>query len=249
MNYENNKAVEICKDIDFLFQKQEIVRYSLAPGKGTATSFHDLGIQLLARSTDNDLLTRFCLSFLEINKAQLYHFPQNIFWDADYLFFNAYKEISAAVNQLAYLEKYTELMLKLLALFGKHSSIKFRYLHDFIYGFDWAKWVKKDIKSRKSIQPFSYNFLQIMYQRGQELELLIEQNDTKYHQLGVEQQFRNPFLFLRDPKEETSLMKQLANVDLIPIKTWEINDSPIWQKNFQSERNKLSIQLGFKKEK
>jgi len=120
-------------------------------------------------------------------------------------------------------------------------------VHDFIYGFDWAKWVKKDIKNRKSIQPFSYDFLQRMYLRGKELELLIEQNDAKYHQLGVEQQFRNPFLFHRNPKEETSLLKQLADLDLIPIKTWEINGSPVWKKNFQSERNKLSIQLGFKK--
>jgi len=247
MNYEKNKAIEICKDIDFLFQKQEIVRHSLAPGKDTATSFYDLGIQLLSKGTNDALVTHFCQSFFEINKVQLYHFPQNIFWDTDYLFFNAFEEISEAVNQLVYLEKYTEMMLKLLALFGRHSTIKFRYLHDFIYGFDWAKWVKKDIKNRKSIQPFSYDFLQRMYLRGKELELLIEQNDAKYHQLGVEQQFRNPFLFHRNPKEETSLLKQLADLDLIPIKTWEINGSPVWKKNFQSERNKLSIQLGFKK--
>lgn len=247
MNYENTQAIKICKEIDFLFQKQEVTRYSLAPEKTIATSFQVLGNQLLSSGIDQSLFAHFCLSFYEINKAQLYHFPQNIFWDTDYLFFNAFKEIIEANNNLEYLVKYTDLMLKLLALFGKHSSIKFRYLHDFTYGFDWAKWVKKDIETRKGIQPFSFEFLQRMYARGKELELLIEENDTKYHQLGVEQQFRNPFLFVRNPKEETSLLKQLVQTELIPIKAWEINITPVWQKNYQTERNRLSIQLGFKK--
>lgn len=247
MNYEHTKVIEVCTEIDFLFQEQQIKRYSLSPKKTIATNFRDLGIRLLTIATDKSFLIEFCSSFYKINKAQLDHFPQNIFWDTDYLFFSAFKEISIAKNNLAYLEKYTELMLNLLALFGQHSTIKFRYLHDFTYGFDWAKWIKKDIKTRSNIQPFSLEFLQRMYARGKELELLIEANDKKYHQLGEGQSFRNPFLFIRDPEEEQCLLKQLVSNDFIPVKTWAIAKKPVWQKHYQTERNRLSIQLGFKK--
>ncbi|MBF0238620.1 MAG: ATP-binding protein, partial [SAR324 cluster bacterium] len=35
-------------------------------------------------------------------------------------------------------------MIMLQELFGIQSPLKFRYVHDFMYGYDWIKWVQKD---------------------------------------------------------------------------------------------------------
>jgi len=242
MNFDITNAARFCHKTDCFFTENGIERKSLNTSKKTATSFYQLG-SALYKNTDNKLLLdSYCTYFFKVSQAQFFHFPENIYWDTDYLFFSAYFEIEKAKKQEEYLKEYMELLIDLLVLFGKHSNIKFRYLHDFTYGFDWAKWVKKNIKNRR-VGPFALPFIQRMYKRGKELEKLIIQNDIKYHQLEKTQKFRNPFLFLREPAEEIKLLEHLYKIDFIPVRCWRSDGKPNWNKSFDAERNKISKEL------
>ena len=247
MEFEKTKAAEFCRKTDAFFAENKVKRKSLDLTKDKATSFYTLGASLCERTDNPLLLDNYCGYFFELSKAQLHHFPENIFWDTDHLFFSAYLEIEKASKPNEFLEEYMDVLMGLLKLFGRHSTIKFRYLHDFTYGFDWAKWVKKKPNERQKTGPFHLSFLKRMHKRGKELEDLILKNDKKYHQLEKSQKFRNPFLFLREPAEEQRLLLYLSKLDFIPVKCWDANDQPNWQKPFDAERNKISKELGILK--
>ncbi len=247
MKFEKTKAAKFCRETDAFFAEHQIERKSLDLSKDRATGFYMLGASLYERAENTSLLDSYCEYFFELSRAKLYHFPENIFWDTDHLFFSAYTEIEQAVKPSEYLIEYMDVLMGLLKLFGKHSTIKFRYLHDFTYGFDWAKWVKKKQIDREQVGPFSLSFLKRMHKRGKELGDLILKNDRKYHQLKKSQKFRNPFLFLREPAEEQRLLQSLSKLDFIPVKCWDANDQPNWQKPFDAERNKISKELGILK--
>ena len=92
----------------------------------------------------------------------------------------------------------TELLVDVQARYGARSAIRFRYVHDFIYGYDWARWVAREPETRTAIGPYDPVFLQRMRHRADELLELIQTNDKNYPQL--EQNIsRNPFGFSREP--------------------------------------------------
>lgn len=182
-----------------------------------------------------------------IVRTEQQHFPENIFWDKQYLV--RYLLDQAQGQGMGYIREFAHTFTELLALFGRGSAISFRYVHDFMYGFDWAKWVKKDREQRSHIAPFSLEFMHGMMQRGQELLQLIEENDQKYHQLGSGEKYRNPFAFSREPADETRLLRGLAAQGMIPVPAWDWNATPRWDLAFADARQALSSQLGILKAK
>lgn len=209
---------------------------SLNPQKYICTSYevlfeHFRNIQSLHLHTFIDSITI-------LVKKELLHFPNNIFWDKDYILIYLLEQICQfpSNEQEMFLSEYVHTYISLLELFGKCSSIRFQYLHDFSYGFDWAKWVRNDSEHRKEILPFSLPFLQRMFQRGKELELLIQNNDSMYPRLHDEK-FRNPFQFHRSIECESRLLRQLAKKNQIPIVAWETHGSIDWKKNYSELRD------------
>ncbi|MEM1136040.1 MAG: hypothetical protein AAGI07_09385 [Bacteroidota bacterium] len=247
--YKHTMTAKISKETDELFIKFGITsRKSLSPLKQDATSYYELGKQLYYQEEDDALCSKFCEVFHHINKAQLYHFPENIFWDMDFIFFSTFSEMKNSTNDnVSFLDDLQRIMIKLLGVFGKYSCIKFRYIHDFNYGFDWAKWVKKDEKNRKTIAPFSIDFLKRMYKRGEELLALIQQDDKKYNKLGEKENYRNPFLFIREPDEEIRLLSYLARNEYVPVACWNRDTIPNWKESFEARRAQASTLLGIVK--
>jgi len=182
-----------------------------------------------------------------IQLEQCFNFPNNIFWDKDY-FVSYFIETIYTIEdnkREEYILQFKELNTNLLQLFGKNSTIQFQYLHDFTYGFDWAKWVSKDSKVRKKILPFSHQFLTRMYKRGNELQKLISDNDKKYPSISTNE-FRNPFHFNRSTKNEIKLLSELALIDGIPLKGWEPELTLEWNKDFSELRESIANTLGIK---
>ena len=244
--YERTATSKICGEIDKLFRNTKIFyRKSLSPLKHDATTYFELGRELYLEEKNDKVCYDFCKTFFHITKAELYHFPGNIFWDMDFIFFSTFAEMKKyESNYKDYLIDFEKIMLKLLHVFGGHSAIKFQYIHDFSYGFDWAKWVKKDKKERKSIGPFSLSFLHRMFHRGEELIELIRKNDAKYYQLGKKERFRNPFIFIREPEEETALLTFLAKEGNIPVACWDKKAKPKWEIAYEIKRRQASEHLG-----
>jgi|JI8StandDraft_1071087.scaffolds.fasta_scaffold05245_4 hypothetical protein len=181
----------------------------------------------------------------QIIKSAAHHFPENIFWDFDFLIYR----LSANSLLRQTFEKssaeYCTKLLRIFEIFGAHSPIKFRYIHDFIYGYDWLKWMLEKRKKNEKTDPFDDPFLDYIYSRGLELISLIEKNDADYPELdGV---FRNPFLFLRSTEEEIELHKNLSVTNQLPIEAWSISAVPRHDKNYSLIRLERSKAMGIGK--
>lgn len=187
----------------------------------------------------------------ELAVAQLEAFPGNLFWDLDLIAAAIVDQARALEVQaaIAHVEHQFQRMAALQRLYGQATAINFSYVHDFVYGFDWAKWVAREPSLHaQTPAPFSTRFLDYMHTRGHELLELIEQDDGKYPNLP-DDQARNPFEFSREPQAEITLHRELARRDLIPVPTWEAGASSRdwatrWREPFAARRVEVAHELG-----
>ena len=126
------------------------------------------------------------------------------------------------------------------------SEIRFRYVHDFMYGFDWARWVKKQPDQRANSGPFCQNFLDDLLCRGEEILQSIKKDDVKYPQIS-QKRYRNPFCFSREPEDERRLLTYLAGCECIPVAAWEWDSVGVWDKPFSQIREEASLKLNIAK--
>lgn len=213
---------------------------SLSPERELMTPLEVLGSQLLA-GEGSELADEVSIALHDIAVAELRNFPENIFWDFDYTAAALLR--TGRERGLPSLVESRRLIVGLQDLFGRHTEIRFRYGHDFIYGFDWAKWVARSPQERATIGPFDLEFLRYLYRRGEELLELIAEGDTKYPRLETEAS-RNPFEFVREPAQETCLFESLAARGLIPVQSWRMDASPDWRRDYQALRAQRARELG-----
>ena len=237
-------ALELLRGVDERLLSSGIRRLSLDDGRDQARGMRELGQCLLHQDRDAQLALPFAVMLRNLTEAQLTHFPENLFWDLDFLassaLDNARKAGDAGVETL---EEYDRLLRDMYQRFGSRSPIRFRYVHDFTYGFDWAKWVRKNPAQRGRVGPFDLAFLRAMHQRGHELLELIDADDREYPALP-EGRVRNPFGFKRDPDSEFELLRALARAGAIPVQTWKLETTPDWNRPFADIRTRRARQLG-----
>jgi hypothetical protein len=222
--------------------------WSLCPGREHASSLATLGLTLLDPVRDGLVAETFAEGLASIAQAIARSFPGNLFWDLDYLAASLLgrgraAEAIATPADLETIRERARSIVLLQNLFSHHSGIQFRYAHDFLYGFDWAKWVSREPAARASIGPFDLSFLGGMHQRGTELLELISHDDDKYPYLP-EGQDRNPFAFSRDPKTEETLHRDLAEQKLIPLPAWDLAARPVWNRPYAELRDQRAHALG-----
>ena len=225
--------------LDNLLRAGATYYLSLNPKKSIPTPFASFESLLVANLT-SDQIERVLQALTALVEKQLAYYPNNIFWDYDYFIHSQMKRVQS-MNDIAY-DVYYEKLYVIMELFGNSSNIRFQYMHDFIYGFDWSRWVKSDIELRKNTCPFDEVFLDYLYQRGNELLALIEENDKKYHALAI-QEYRNPYSFSRDIAQETKLLQTLSSEELVPLKLWDPHTDPIWDKPYYEMRKKIASTL------
>ena len=229
--------------LDELLNQHNIKPLSLNPHRTLSTSFSALGNLIVQTTNDLQFIKVFRETLESILQSILRNFPENIFWDFDFLVISMLRQALVAEKGADYFLKFFAEKIELLMdLFGDKSEIRFRYLHDFIYGFDWAKWVQKEPETRNLIEPFNPIFLDYLLSRGQEILQLICLGDHQYHHLS-ENLYRNPFNFSREPKDEICLFTYLARQKLIPVAAWDWNVSPVWNKPFHEMREAISLEL------
>jgi len=145
-------------------------RRSLATHRNYATPVDQLCRELIDTDTDSSIAAAFAQGIAQTTQAIAEHFPDNIFADLDFLAAallnqarrcaNQDPQISATSPSQNLVELFARIV-KLIELYGRHSSIRFRYAHDFLYGFDWARWVDKNPQMRSAVGPFDIEFLDI----------------------------------------------------------------------------------------
>lgn len=176
-----------------------------------------------------------------IGQAIRQSYPENLFADLDALTASLAAREGDALTQAA------QRIADLHRLYGRATSIRFRYVHDFVYGFDWARWVAREPITRASVGPFDDRFLDYLELRGRELLALIAENDAKYPVLA-DRVARSPFPFSREPDAERVIHRSLARKGLIPVAAWSATAHPVWDRPFvelrEAEARELGLWLG-----
>ncbi|AUT00537.1 hypothetical protein CLI64_09125 [Nostoc sp. CENA543] len=235
--------------IDEILSQNHVNLLTLNPDKTKITSFVELEVLIRENTTDNRLIHTIQKTLEIIVKSQLNNFPENVFWDFDFMVSSMlFQALTAKDNAIVFLGKFAHKMVSLTDLFGMNSEIRFRYVHDFIYGFEWAKWVQKDPKNRANIEPFSLTFLDYLLAKHQELIQRIRRGKSQSYKL-CDNGFRNPFTFSREPDDEYRLLTHLAKAQLIPVAAWDWNAVPMWNKPFQEKREQLALELNIQPQK
>ena len=216
---------------------------SLAPDRERAAPLVGIARSIArARSPVDDA---WCESLARIAGAVLEHFPDNIFCDLEVI--AAWLRMTAlrVEEPEAWLAGATERMVTLHALYGRYTVIRFRYVHDFLYGFDWARWVQRDPATRARVGPFDAAFLEHSARRARELIMAIERgDDPKYPPLPAGAIARNPFGFSREPEDEKRLLRALAREGWIPLEAWRTQPGPAWDRPYQETRERRARELG-----
>jgi hypothetical protein len=227
---------------------------SLDPTRARASTLLDVyasAIDSTASSLRDALAEPLAHGLCELALAQTDAFPGNLFWDLDLIAAAIVHEAGGLAPELAracVVDRF-ERMAALQHLYGRRTPINFSYVHDFVYGFDWAKWVAREPSLHADVPgPFSLPFLDYMQRRGRELLALIAADDSKYPSLDDDAP-RNPFPFSREPEAEIRLHRELARRDLIPVPTWardvDCRDwSTRWQIEFAQRRVEVANEIG-----
>jgi hypothetical protein len=229
--------------IDEILAQQSINLLSLNPQKTLITSFAELGNLIVEQNTDSQIFLSLQRTLESIVRTQLQNFPENIFWDFDFLVSSMLRQaLVADEGAIYFLRVFGEKMDSLIEMFGTKTEIRFRYVHDFMYGFEWARWVQKEPQKRAHIEPFSLFFLDYLLAKGKELLQRISHGQVTSYKL-CDTGYRNPFTFSREPEDERRLLAYLADEQLIPVAVWNWNASPVWNKPFQEMRQQLALKL------
>ncbi|OYD93997.1 hypothetical protein CDG76_18785 [Nostoc sp. 'Peltigera membranacea cyanobiont' 210A] len=229
--------------IDEILAQQSVNLLSLSPQKTLITSFKELGNLIAEQNTDIQIITTIQKTLESIVRTQLQNFPENIFWDFDFLVSSMLRQaLTAEEGAINFLKTFSKKMISLTEMFGNKTEMRFRYVHDFMYGFDWARWVQKEPQNRAHIEPFSLVFFDYLLAKGKELLQRINHGQVVSYKL-CETGYRNPFTFSREPEDEYRLLTYLAEEELIPVAVWNWNASPVWNKPFQEMRQQLALKL------
>jgi len=175
--------------------------------------------------------------------AQVASFPDNLCCDFEFMVADLLRRARATRDPVGLLRARLGQIARLQGLYGGDTAIRFRYVHDFVYGYDWAKWVGRDPDLRAGVGPFDAAFLDHLERRAHELLALIAVDDPVYPELRDEQA-RNPFSFSREPAAELRLHRALAVRGLIPLAAWDPDARPVWSRPFAALRAELAAALG-----
>ena len=220
-------------ELDGLLSRHVRVHKSLRPGGGIPDEFFVLG--QLASFLEKPLSFKSVMltSLRSIVEAQILHFPDNIYWDYSYLF-----RVLSDYRDLSSLKLTCSLICQLMALYGAYSPIRFRFIHDFSYGFDWAKWVRRNPEARLKIQPYDLVFLEYLKFRGGELSRMITAKDKNFPPL-TDLAWRNPFSFPRDEASERYILETLSEKNQIPLPGWAFNPVLEWRPDYTFLREQI----------
>lgn len=237
-----HQTVSALADIDARIASLPRGRLTLDPRRAEATPLTDLVSSL----ADDRQVPHLAAAASAVAEAQLASFPDNIFWDFDFYLASIHRHASAASDYAGYLHDVALLTVGLMQLYGQHSAIRFRYVHDFMYGFDWARWVRRKPSERLGIEPFGPEFLRQTESRGRDLLSLIAADDDWYPRL-VRGESRNPFPFPREPHDELRLYRTLAEAGHVPVEAWRLDAEPDAGRDYDAIREQTAASLGLRR--
>ncbi len=237
---------ELLGSTDAFLASRGHARRTLEPGGKRPRTLVELGRRVLPADAARAPLHEqqeiaWAMALSDLARVIALQFPENLFADLDHVG----ATLRAVVEREGHvaLERAIDPLVRIHRAYGRASNIRFRYVHDFLYGFDWARWVARDPATRASIGPFDLVFLEHSERRAGELEALIAVDDATYPRLAPGA-YRNPFPFDREPASEARLLASLAADGMVPIAAWTQRPQLVWNRPYASEREARAVQLG-----
>lgn len=231
-------ALDQFDDMDRQLRAHVAASVSLCPDRDRPTSLRGIGEALLTDRHDAAVVRAFADEFRRIVETKFDEFPGSIFCDMDYL------AASLIARDDVYAIRQTGMRVaELYRGYGRSSVIHFRYDHDFIYGYDWATWVRDDPTVRRRVAPFDDEFLYYLQEHRGELIGRIAARDKKYSWVP-DGTHRNTFSFSREPADEHRLHETLARFDRIPVQAWSFDGPIAWKWPFRQIRDQYASLLG-----
>jgi hypothetical protein len=221
---------------------------SLAPGRARASTIAEI-LGPLVGTAEVELAHAFVDGTRAFVRAQIEAFPDNLLWDLDLPLVTWWHTARASDDPIGTATRLLGLATELQHLFGSGTTLRFRYTHDFVYGFDWAKWVARDPDLRARVGPFDLAFLEAMRARAHELIAIIEAGGDATYPSVAQPSGRNPFPFSREPQAELAIHRALAAADQIPVRAWQrdtqtqLEDQ--WAKPWARWREQAAARLGY----
>src|SRR6185436_13284509 len=120
---------------------------SLAPGRVRARTLFEIAGELRGLALEDEHASVVARALRRVRGAFEEHFPENLFLDLD-----LFAATLARTRVAGDIERSADLVCRLSDVFGS-PPIRFRYTHDFLYGFDWCRWVAKEPGSRADVGP------------------------------------------------------------------------------------------------
>jgi hypothetical protein len=216
---------------------------TLSPTRARAPTPGELAETLLDPDDSAAFVEALAVGLEDVYRAVLRAFPGNLLWDFDGLFGSIVAHARSQADPISVLASSLGRVTALQDLFGP-GPINFRYAHDFLYGFDWAKWVRRDPAARSGVGPYDRAFLEVLHGRGRELvDTIAAGDDSKYPPLPSDAP-RNPFGFSRQPAAELALHRELAARGLVPVEAWSPCPAARWDRPFDDLRAEVARELG-----
>jgi hypothetical protein len=231
INEQNTPLTEL----EARIEQRPLGALTLDPSRSSASSLAEV-VSNLADSRQFPHLTAAAAAVAE---AQLQSFPENLFWDFDFYLASIHRHASGTSDYAGYLEQAARITVGLMKLHGQQSVIRFRYVHDFMYGFDWARWVRRDPGGREGVEPFGLDFLRQTESRGRDIISLVEADDEWYPRLA-DGDSRNPFPFSREADDELPLYRLLAERGEVPVEAWRLDARPDANRDFDALRDEAA---------
>jgi hypothetical protein len=235
INEENTPLTEL----EARIEQRPLGALTLDPSRSSASSLTEV-VSNLADPCQSPHLAGAAASVAE---AQLQSFPENLFWDFDFYLGSIHRHAAGASDYPGYLDNVTRITVGLMRLYGQQSAIRFRYVHDFMYGFDWARWVRRDPRGREGVEPFGLDFLRQIESRGRDIITLVEADDDWYPTLA-DGDSRNQFPFSRETDDELPLYRLLAERGDVPVEAWRLDARPDASRDFDVLREEAAGLLG-----
>ncbi len=226
-------------EAEAMIDQRPLGALTLDPTRSSATPLTEV-VSALADSRQSPHLAAAAAAVAE---AQVQSFPENLFWDFDFYLASIHRRAAATPDYPSHLENVTGITVGLMRLYGQQSPIRFRYVHDFMYGFDWARWVRREPAARREAEPFGLDFLRQTQSRGRDIVALIDADDDLYPKLA-EGASRNPFPFFREPNDELPLYRLLAARGDVPVEAWRLDARPDPGRDFDALRQDAAASLG-----